>query len=126
MLGSSLPGQLVWKFARKPEYLSEETFEQHAGPRSEEVSSLIRSFRISAPSTTHTPQRVLWTKRERTILEQLVEGKTSLEIASTLQLQVSTIENYIRTMRSKARASNRVALVLVYRSEEHTSELQSH
>lgn len=114
MLGSSLPVQLVWEFARKPEHLSEETFEQHTGARSGEVPSLIRSFRISAPSTTHTPRRVHWTKRERTILEELVEGKTSLEIASTLQLQVSTIENYIRTMRSKARASNRVALVLVY------------
>ena len=55
-----------------------------------------------------------WTTREQDILQELMKGKTSREIARTLHLRVPTVNQYISIMRYKARAMNRLALVLVY------------
>ena len=51
------------------------------------------------------------TKREREVLEQLVEGHSNIEIAQILHLSHRTIEKYVSSLLGKLKLNNRIELV---------------
>lgn len=53
------------------------------------------------------------TDREREILEWIARGKTNAEIASTLNLSVKTVSNYISNILLKLQAADRAKLMLL-------------
>ena len=51
------------------------------------------------------------TKREREVLEQLVEGHSNIEIGQILHLSHRTIEKYVSSLLRKSQLNNRIELV---------------
>lgn len=51
------------------------------------------------------------TKREREVLEQLVEGSSNIEIGQKLHLSHRTIEKYVSSLLRKSELNNRIELV---------------
>ena len=56
-------------------------------------------------------ERLNLTKREREVLEQLVEGHSNVEIGQILHLSHRTIEKYVSSLLRKSKLNNRIELV---------------
>jgi DNA-binding NarL/FixJ family response regulator len=55
--------------------------------------------------------RIRLTRRERQILELLLEGRANKEIAARLRVSAQTVKNQLTTLYRKARVDSRLALV---------------
>lgn len=72
----------------------------------DEVMNIISSVPVFSPKT-----KVSFTKREKEILTQLGECKSSKEIATTLHISTATVETHIRNLLSKLDVESRMHLV---------------
>lgn len=79
------------------------------------LASLIDTYSPERPSAVDAP--VVFTPRERQVLELLVHGRSDREIATILQLSPRTVQSVVSRLLRKTRVHNRVALTV--RAIEH-------
>src|SRR3546814_3753593 len=65
------------------------------------------------------------TPRQQDVLLLLARGLSNKAIASQLEISESTVKVHIRAIMERTGMMNRTQIVAHFRSEEHTSELQS-
>lgn len=76
-----------------------------------ESTSEIVSDAAIAPQQQKLSDKLNLTKREREVLEQLVEGSSNIEIGQKLHLSHRTIEKYVSSLLRKSELNNRIELV---------------
>lgn len=54
-------------------------------------------------------------KRELEVVQLVAEGKTSKEIAGSLELSIHTINSYLRTVYDKLQINSRMKLILWFK-----------
>ena len=77
---------------------------------SEVFSSL--SVKLISKSRTKTHKKDLPTKREIEVLERIVQGETTKQIAAILQIKVNTVETHRKNLIQKLYAKNAIDLVV--------------
>ena len=66
---------------------------------------------VSSPSMRYVPTSVVLSGREMEVLNLVIEGKTSKEVAHQLYLSKRTIDSHLSKIYEKLRVSNRVQAI---------------
>jgi len=78
-----------------------QAFNQQGGPPSPVAHT------TASPTPSDEPRYETLSERELAVLQELVQGKSNLEIAATLFLAEGTVKNYVSTIMAKLHANDR-------------------
>lgn len=62
------------------------------------------------------------TKREKEVIDLLMEGKFNREIASALQISENTVESHLKSIFRKLKVRSRVEVIILFTSQSESTK----